>query len=133
MANLKHVSRFIIFGQTRGIKWTVSSDFLAKKKQLSFYEGLRPIAASITEDLLLLRSTIVLVCKTSDHKNIWSFINTLYKHCALIFLSCCFRSSSTCRAIIGERKRNICSCYGLYCTRVDIILYYKNIFFKITY
>ena len=44
MANLKYISSFIIFGQTRGIKWTVQSDFLAKQKQLSFYEGLRPIA-----------------------------------------------------------------------------------------
>ena len=60
MANLKYISSFIIFGQTRGIKWTVPSDFLAKKKQLSFYEGLRPIAASIKEGLLLLRSTIVI-------------------------------------------------------------------------
>ena len=55
--------RYIIFGQTQGIKWTVPSDSLAKKKQLSFYEGLRPIAASIKEGLLLLRSTIVLVQK----------------------------------------------------------------------
>ena len=61
MANLKYISSFIIFGQTRGIKWTVPSEFLAKKKQLSFYEGLRPIAASIKEGLLLLRSTIVIV------------------------------------------------------------------------
>ena len=60
MANLKYISSFIISGQTRGIKWTVPSDFLAKKKQLSFYEGLRTIAASIKEGLLLLRSTIVL-------------------------------------------------------------------------
>ena len=42
MANLKYISSFIIFGRTRAIKWTVQSDFLAKKKQLSFYEGLRP-------------------------------------------------------------------------------------------
>ena len=41
MANLKYISSFIIFGQTRAIKWTVPSDFLAKKKQLSFYEGLQ--------------------------------------------------------------------------------------------
>ena len=34
MVNLKYISSFIIFGQTRGIKWTVSSDFLAKKKQI---------------------------------------------------------------------------------------------------
>ena len=47
MTNLKYISSFIIFGQTRGIKWTVPSNFLAKKKQLSFFEGLRPIAASI--------------------------------------------------------------------------------------
>ena len=59
MANLKYISSFIIFGQTRGIKWTVPGDFLAKMKQLSFYEGLRPIAASIKEGLLLLRSNIV--------------------------------------------------------------------------
>ena len=51
MANLKYISSFIIFGQTRAIKWTVPSDFLAKKKQLSFNEGLRPIAASIKEGL----------------------------------------------------------------------------------
>ena len=55
MANLKSISSFIIFGQTQGIKWTVSSNFLAKKKQLSFYEGLQPIAASIKEGFLLLR------------------------------------------------------------------------------
>ena len=61
MANLKYKCSFIIFGQTPGIKWTVPSDFLAKKKQLSFYEGLQPIAASIKEGLLLLRSTIVLI------------------------------------------------------------------------
>ena len=59
MANLRYIS-FIIFGQTWGIKWTVPSDFLAKKKQLSFYESLLPIAASIKEGLLLLR-LIVLV------------------------------------------------------------------------
>ena len=62
MANLKYISSFIIFGQTQGIKWIVPSDFLGKKKQLSFYEGLRPIAASIKEGLLLLRSTIVICC-----------------------------------------------------------------------
>ena len=56
MANLKYINSFIIFGQTRVIKWTVPSDFLAKKKQLSFYEGLRPIK----EGMLLLWSTIVL-------------------------------------------------------------------------
>ena len=39
---------------------TVPSYFSAKKKQLSFYEDLQPIAASIKESLLLLRSTIVL-------------------------------------------------------------------------
>ena len=43
------------------LKWTVPSYLLAKKKQLSFYEGLRPIAALIKDGLLLLRSTIVLV------------------------------------------------------------------------
>ena len=32
-------------------KWTVPNDFLAKKKQIFFYEGLRPIAASIKEGL----------------------------------------------------------------------------------
>ena len=63
MANLKYISRFIIFGQTRGIKWTMPIDFLAKRKQLSFFEGLRPIAASIKQGLLLLRSTIVLDCR----------------------------------------------------------------------
>ena len=63
MTNLKYISSFIIFGQIRGIKWTVPSYLLAKKKQLSFYEGLRPIAALIKEGLLLLRSTIVLVVK----------------------------------------------------------------------
>jgi hypothetical protein len=51
MANLKYISSFIIFGQTRAIKWTSLSDFLAKKKQLSFNEGVRPIAASIKEGL----------------------------------------------------------------------------------
>ena len=61
MANLKYISSFIIFGRTRAIKWTVPSYFLAKKKQLSFNEGLRPIAASIKEGLLLLRSTIVIL------------------------------------------------------------------------
>ena len=61
MTNLKYMSSFINFGQIRGIKWTVPSYLLAKKKQLSFYEGLRPIAALIKEGLLLLRSTIVLV------------------------------------------------------------------------
>ena len=61
MANLKYISSFIIFGQTRGIKWTVPSNFLTKKKQLSFYEGLRPIVASIKEGILLLMSTIVLL------------------------------------------------------------------------
>ena len=59
MANLKYISSFIVFGQTRGIKWTVPSDFLAKKKQLLLNEGLQPIAASIKEGILLLRSTIV--------------------------------------------------------------------------
>ena len=47
MANLKYINSFIDFGQTQGIKWTVPSDFLAKKKQFSFHEGLQPIAASI--------------------------------------------------------------------------------------
>ena len=37
------------------------NDFLAKQEQLFFYVGLRPIAASIKEGLLLLRSTIVLL------------------------------------------------------------------------
>ena len=59
MINLKYMSSFIIFGQICGIK----SYLLAKKKQLSFYEGLRPIAALIKEGLLLLRPTIVLVVK----------------------------------------------------------------------
>ena len=57
MADLMYISSFVIFGQTRAIKWTVPSDFLAKKKQLSFYEDLRSIAASIKEGPLLLRST----------------------------------------------------------------------------
>ena len=51
MANLKYINSFIIFGWTRAIKWTVPSDFLAKKKQLLFNEGLQPIAASIKEGL----------------------------------------------------------------------------------
>ena len=51
MVNLKYISRFTIFKQTWGIKWTVPSDFLAKKKKLSFNEDLRPIAASIKEGL----------------------------------------------------------------------------------
>ena len=38
MANLKYISSFGIFGRTRGIKWTVQSDFLAKD-----FEVLRPI------------------------------------------------------------------------------------------
>ena len=46
MANLKYKSSW-------GIKLTVASDFLAKKKQLSFHEGLRPIAALVKEGLLL--------------------------------------------------------------------------------
>ena len=60
MANLRYIS-FIIFGQTWGIKWTVPSDFLAKKKQLSFYEGLKPIAASVKKSFYLLLRLIVLV------------------------------------------------------------------------
>ena len=60
MANLKYISSCFIFGQTGRIKWTVPSDFLAKKMQLSFNEGLLPIAVSIKEGLILLRSTIVL-------------------------------------------------------------------------
>ena len=63
MTNLKYMSSFINFGQIRGIKWTVPSYILAKKNQLSFYEGLRPIAALIKEGLLLIRSTIVLAVK----------------------------------------------------------------------
>ena len=66
MANLKYISSFIIFERTRGIKRTVPSDCLAKKKQLSFYEGLWPIAASIKEDRLLLTSTIVLLVALAD-------------------------------------------------------------------
>ena len=54
MANLKYISSFLTFGQNWGIKWTVPSDFLAKKKQLPFVESLRPNAASIKEDLLLI-------------------------------------------------------------------------------
>ena len=60
MTNLKYINSYIIFGRTPGIKWTVLSDFLVKKKQLSFYEGLRLIVASIKEGLLVLKSTIVL-------------------------------------------------------------------------
>ena len=52
MANLKYLSSYNIFGQTPGIKWKVPSYFLAKKKQLSFHEGLRPIATSIKVGLL---------------------------------------------------------------------------------
>ena len=37
------------------------SESLAKKKELSFYEGLQPIAASIKEGVLLLRLTIALI------------------------------------------------------------------------
>ena len=55
MANFKYISSFMIFGQTRGIKLIVPDDFLANNKQLSFYEGLQPIAASIKEGFLLLR------------------------------------------------------------------------------
>ena len=46
------LSSFFIFGQTWGIKWTVPCDFLANKRQLLFYEGLRPNAA-----------LVVVVCK----------------------------------------------------------------------
>ena len=66
MTNLKYISSF---GQIHGIKWTVPSYLLAKKKQLSFYEGLRPIAALIKEGLLLLRPTIVLVVKKTHIKD----------------------------------------------------------------
>ena len=51
MANLMNKSSFIIFGQTWAIKWTMPSDFLAKKRQLSFNEDLGPIVASIKEGL----------------------------------------------------------------------------------
>ena len=51
MVDLKYICRFTILKQTWGIKWTVPSDFLAKKKQLLFNEGLQPIAASIKEGL----------------------------------------------------------------------------------
>ena len=47
MANLNYISSFINFGQTRAIKRAVPSDLLAKKKQLLFNEGLRPIAAIV--------------------------------------------------------------------------------------
>jgi hypothetical protein len=40
MGNLKYMSSFISFGRTWGMKWNVPIDFLAKKKQISFYEGL---------------------------------------------------------------------------------------------
>ena len=36
------------------------NDFLAKKEQLFFYEGMRHIEGTIKEDLPVLRSTIVL-------------------------------------------------------------------------
>ena len=96
-----------------------SSYFLAKKKQLSFYEGLRPIAASITEGLLLLRSTIVLVCKTSDHKNIWFFINTLTSTVLLFFC----RAVSVLHQHAGPslEKENETSAHAMVC-RVDIII-----------
>ena len=49
MANLQYISSFL--ANTRAIKWTVPSDFLGKKKQLSFHEGVWPITASIKEGL----------------------------------------------------------------------------------
>ena len=58
MVNLKYISSYNLFG---GIKWIVTKDFSAKKKQLSFSEGLRPIAASIKEGLIVLRSTTVVL------------------------------------------------------------------------
>ena len=72
MTNLKYMSSFINFGQIRGIKWTVPSYFLAKKKQLSFYEGLRPIAALIKEGLLLLRSTIMIQSNKLNLKRMYA-------------------------------------------------------------
>ena len=46
-------------GQTPRIKCTVPNDFLVKKEQLLFQEGIQPIAASIKEGLPVLMSTIV--------------------------------------------------------------------------
>ena len=71
MVNLKYISSYNIFGWTRGIKWSVPSYFLAKKKQLSFYKGLPPIAASIKEGLLTLRSTIVLESFQLPSLSLW--------------------------------------------------------------
>ena len=56
----QQVSIICIFWGTPGSKWTLPSDFLAKKKQLFFYEGLWPIVQSIKEGFLVLRSTTVL-------------------------------------------------------------------------
>ena len=68
MANLMYISSFIIFGQTRAIKWTVPNDFLAKKSNFHFmkvYGLLRPQLkrASITKvnhcDKLLLKYPVL--------------------------------------------------------------------------
>ena len=71
MGNLKYMSSFISFERTWGMKWNVPIDFLAKKKQLSFYKGLPPIAASIKEGLLALRSTIVLESFQLPSLSLW--------------------------------------------------------------
>ena len=42
MANLKYISSFIILGKLGESNGLCQVIFLAKKKQLSFYEGLRP-------------------------------------------------------------------------------------------
>ena len=60
-------SIIFFFGQTPGSKWTVSNDFLAEKEQILYYEGLRPIAASIEEGLPVLRLTITMHC---THRNL---------------------------------------------------------------
>ena len=47
------------------------SDFLAKQEQLSSFKGLPPIAASIKEGLLALRSTIVLESFQLPSLSLW--------------------------------------------------------------
>ena len=51
LSDLEIVSTEKNYGQTWGIKWTGPCDILAKKKQLSFYEGLRPMTDPIKEGL----------------------------------------------------------------------------------
>ena len=55
MSNLRNISSYNIFGQTNQnqINWA-KHFFLAKKKQLTPYEDLRPIAALIKQGLLVL-------------------------------------------------------------------------------